>query len=149
MYVSNFNLSFCSKILLMNCLGFILSSGNIRVYCRIRPSFSPETKNTIDFIGGDGTLVILDPSKPQKEGKKVFQFNQVFGPTATQGYASYEVLLILVFTLFKLRHIYSLFFSDEVFKDTQQLIRSVMDGYNICIFAYGQTGSGKTHTMVR
>lgn len=39
-------------------------------------------------------------------------------------------------------------FTDEVFKDTQPLIRSVMDGYNVCIFAYGQTGSGKTHTMV-
>ena len=31
----------------------------------------------------------------------------------------------------------------------QPLIRSVLDGYNVCIFAYGQTGSGKTHTMVR
>ncbi|KAK3010268.1 hypothetical protein RJ639_012588, partial [Escallonia herrerae] len=38
-------------------------------------------------------------------------------------------------------------FSEEVFKDTQPLIRSVMDGYNVCIFGYGQTGSGKTHTM--
>lgn len=37
----------------------------------------------------------------------------------------------------------------EVFSDTQPLIRSVLDGYNVCIFAYGQTGSGKTHTMVR
>lgn len=37
----------------------------------------------------------------------------------------------------------------EVFADTQPLIRSVMDGYNVCIFAYGQTGSGKTYTMVR
>ncbi|XP_047259368.1 kinesin-like protein KIN-14L, partial [Capsicum annuum] len=27
------------------------------------------------------------------------------------------------------------------------LVRSVMDGYNVCIFAYGQTGSGKTYTM--
>jgi len=36
----------------------------------------------------------------------------------------------------------------EVFADTQPLIRSVMDGYNVCIFAYGQTGSGKTYTMV-
>ncbi|TXG70334.1 hypothetical protein EZV62_005269 [Acer yangbiense] len=94
--------------------------GNIRVYCRIRPAFNAETKNVIDYIGDDGSLVILDPSKPRKEGRKVFQFNHMFGPTATQ---------------------------DEVFKDTQPLIRSVMDGYNVCIFAYGQTGSGKTHTM--
>ncbi|KAK6137525.1 hypothetical protein DH2020_028731 [Rehmannia glutinosa] len=32
---------------------------------------------------------------------------------------------------------------EEVFRDTQPLIRSVLDGYNVCIFAYGQTGSGK------
>ena len=31
----------------------------------------------------------------------------------------------------------------------QPLIRSVLDGYNVCIFAYGQTGSGKTYTMVK
>ncbi|KAJ0100452.1 hypothetical protein Patl1_20469 [Pistacia atlantica] len=94
--------------------------GNIRVYCRIRPVFRADTKSTIEFIGEDGSLVISDPSKPQKDGKKVFQFNHVFSPAARQ---------------------------DEVFKDTQPLIRSVMDGYNVCIFAYGQTGSGKTHTM--
>ncbi|KAK2965214.1 hypothetical protein RJ640_019969 [Escallonia rubra] len=35
----------------------------------------------------------------------------------------------------------------EVFSDTRPLIRSVLDGYNVCIFAYGQTGSGKTYTM--
>ncbi|KAK6159853.1 hypothetical protein DH2020_003234 [Rehmannia glutinosa] len=32
---------------------------------------------------------------------------------------------------------------EEVFSDTQPLIRSVLDGFNVCIFAYGQTGSGK------
>lgn len=60
-------------------------SGNIRVYCRVRPTFNFETKNVVEFIGGDGSLVILDPSKPQKDGRKTFQFNRVFGPTATQG----------------------------------------------------------------
>ena len=35
----------------------------------------------------------------------------------------------------------------EVFEETESLIDSVLDGYNVCIFAYGQTGSGKTWTM--
>ncbi|XP_062117757.1 kinesin-like protein KIN-14L [Humulus lupulus] len=94
--------------------------GNIRVYCRIRPSFNAEATSVIDFIGEDGSLVLLDPSKPGKDGRRVFNFNRVFGPIASQ---------------------------DEIYKDTQPLIRSVMDGYNVCIFAYGQTGSGKTYTM--
>ncbi|KAL1192474.1 Kinesin-like protein KIN-14L [Cardamine amara subsp. amara] len=94
--------------------------GNIRVYCRVRPIFNGDMKGVIDYIGKDGSLIVVDPSKVLKDGRKTFQFNQVFGPTATQ---------------------------DDVFKETQPLIRSVMDGYNVCIFAYGQTGSGKTYTM--
>ncbi|CAH2054229.1 unnamed protein product [Thlaspi arvense] len=94
--------------------------GNIRVYCRVRPIFNGEMKGVIDYIGKDGCLFVVDPSKPLKDARKTFQFNQVFGPTATQG---------------------------DVFRETQPLIRSVMDGYNVCIFAYGQTGSGKTYTM--
>ncbi|XP_072982759.1 kinesin-like protein KIN-14A isoform X1 [Typha latifolia] len=93
--------------------------GNIRVFCRIRPPLSLEVKCSIDHIGNDGSLMVLDQLKPQST-RKIFQFNKVFGPTATQ---------------------------DDVYKETQSLIRSVMDGYNVCIFAYGQTGSGKTHTM--
>ncbi|THF97232.1 hypothetical protein TEA_008142 [Camellia sinensis var. sinensis] len=58
--------------------------GNIRVYCRIRPAFSAKTRNVIDFIGEDGSLVVLDPLKTQKDGRKVFQFNHVFRQTATQ-----------------------------------------------------------------
>ena len=37
--------------------------------------------------------------------------------------------------------------NQQVFSETQPLVVSVLDGYNVCIFAYGQTGSGKTHTM--
>ncbi|CAN1745767.1 Kinesin-like protein KIN-14L [Linum perenne] len=94
--------------------------GNIRVYCRVRPSFTAGASSAINFVGDDGSLVIVDPSKPTKDGRRHFLFNQVFGPTASQ---------------------------EDVFDNVQPLIRSVMDGYNVCIFAYGQTGSGKTYTM--
>ncbi|KAL0331226.1 UNVERIFIED_CONTAM: Kinesin-like protein KIN-14J [Sesamum angustifolium] len=96
--------------------------GNIRVYCRIRPFLSGQNgrQTTIQYIGDNGELVVLNPSKPGKESHRLFKFNKVFGPAATQ---------------------------EDVFRDTQPLIRSVLDGYNVCIFAYGQTGSGKTYTM--
>lgn len=42
-------------------------------------------RGVIDYIGKDGSLFVLDPSKPQKDARKTFQFNQVFAPTATQG----------------------------------------------------------------
>ncbi|XP_073113690.1 kinesin-like protein KIN-14F [Elaeis guineensis] len=96
--------------------------GNIRVYCRVRPFLSNQCdgKSTIDHIGENGSIMIVNPQKPGKDARKIFSFNKVFGANATQ---------------------------NEVFADTQPLIRSVMDGYNVCIFAYGQTGSGKTYTM--
>uniref|UniRef100_A0A453HVL6 Kinesin motor domain-containing protein n=1 Tax=Aegilops tauschii subsp. strangulata TaxID=200361 RepID=A0A453HVL6_AEGTS len=62
----------------------------------------------------------MTSSKQGKDARKSFTFNRVFGPLATQA---------------------------EVFVDMQPLVRSVLDGYNVCIFAYGQTGSGKTFTM--
>jgi hypothetical protein len=54
------------------------------------------------------------------KGSKQFVYDQVFGPASTQ---------------------------DEVFEDTERLVQSAFDGFNVCIFAYGQTGSGKTFTM--
>ena len=63
----------------------LCSLGNIRVYCRVRPSFTAGASNGVEFVGEDGSLVIVDPSKPTKDGRRHFQFNQVFGPTATQG----------------------------------------------------------------
>ncbi|XP_040999314.1 kinesin-like protein KIN-14K isoform X3 [Juglans microcarpa x Juglans regia] len=96
--------------------------GNIRVYCRIRPFFpgQREKRTTVEYIGENGELVVANRSKPGKEGHRLFKFNKIFGPDSTQA---------------------------EVFSDVQPLIRSVLDGYNVCIFAYGQTGSGKTYTM--
>ncbi|XP_015577232.1 kinesin-like protein KIN-14I isoform X2 [Ricinus communis] len=94
--------------------------GSIRVYCRVRPFLSGQSNflSTVDHME-DGNIIINTPSRHGK-GRKAFSFNKVFGPSATQA---------------------------EVFFDMQPLIRSVLDGYNVCIFAYGQTGSGKTYTM--
>jgi len=55
-----------------------------------------------------------------KHGPKVYPYDSVFGPSATQ---------------------------EQIFEDSKRLIQSAVDGYNACIFAYGQTGSGKTYTM--
>ncbi|KAL5227342.1 hypothetical protein ABZP36_015607 [Zizania latifolia] len=96
--------------------------GNIRVYCRVRP-FLPgqDGKLTaIDYIGENGEILISNPSKQGKDGYRMFKFNKVFSTHASQA---------------------------EVFSDIQPLIRSALDGFNVCIFAYGQTGSGKTYTM--
>ncbi|XP_047942681.1 kinesin-like protein KIN-14C [Salvia hispanica] len=96
--------------------------GNIRVYCRIRP-FLPGQKgkqSIIENIGENGELTVANPAKPGKEGRRSFRFDKVYGLSSTQA---------------------------QVFADTQPLIQSVLDGFNVCIFAYGQTGSGKTYTM--
>ncbi|KAI5425000.1 hypothetical protein KIW84_030977 [Lathyrus oleraceus] len=37
--------------------------------------------------------------------------------------------------------------SESVFVEMEPILRSAMDGHNVCIFAYGQTGTGKTFTM--
>ncbi|XP_072151682.1 kinesin-like protein KIN-14P [Setaria viridis] len=95
--------------------------GNIRVYCRVRP-FHPGKVSASSSVAGieDRTITVMVPSKYGKDARKSFTFNRVFGPLATQ---------------------------EEVFTDMQPLVRSVLDGFNVCIFAYGQTGSGKTFTM--
>ncbi|XP_059443543.1 kinesin-like protein KIN-14F [Corylus avellana] len=96
--------------------------GTIRVYCRVRP-FLPGQSNghsTVDHIGENGNIMIYNPFKQGKDARRVFAFNKVYGTNVTQ---------------------------EQIYADTQPLIRSVLDGFNGCIFAYGQTGSGKTYTM--
>ncbi|XVF33845.1 hypothetical protein REPUB_Repub18cG0006800 [Reevesia pubescens] len=64
--------------------------------------------------------MIVNPLKQGKDARKVYSFNKVFGPNVSQ---------------------------EQIYVDTLPLIRSVLDGFNVCIFSYGQTGSGKTYTM--
>ncbi|MQL73800.1 hypothetical protein Taro_006157, partial [Colocasia esculenta] len=95
--------------------------GNIRVFCRCRP-LSPD-----EISKGYSSVFESDPSQEtelqivtSENAKKQFKFDHVFGPQASQ---------------------------EDVFAETMPVVKSVLDGYNACIFAYGQTGTGKTFTM--
>ncbi|KAL9259686.1 Kinesin-like protein [Drosera capensis] len=52
--------------------------------------------------------------------RKEFDFDKVFLPNSTQ---------------------------EDVFFEVKPILRSALDGHNVCILAYGQTGMGKTFTM--
>lgn len=69
-----------------------IRSGNIRVYCRVRP-FLGEQSNNFSTISNIEEGSISISSRNGREGKKTFSFNRVFGPRATQG------LCLFVFSL--------------------------------------------------
>ncbi|XP_065338530.1 kinesin heavy chain isoform X2 [Cloeon dipterum] len=91
---------------------------SIKVVCRFRPLNDSEEKAGSKFI-------VKFPSGTEENcisiGGKVYLFDKVFKPNATQ---------------------------EKVYNEAAKTIVSdVLCGYNGTIFAYGQTSSGKTHTM--
>jgi len=92
--------------------------GKIRVYARCRPMAKYEKEKDCVQVVSFVDDVSLEVKGPR--GLKDFSFDGVFSPKNDQ---------------------------KDVYEDTQHLISSAIDGYNVCLFAYGQTGSGKTWTM--
>jgi len=83
--------------------------GNIRVFCRVRPISSEESKNgnieIINYPKDEENELILT----KKDGRlSKFEFDQVFKPGST---------------------------NMDVFQGVQDLCMSVLDGFNVCIFA--------------
>ncbi|KAG9097954.1 kinesin-like nuclear fusion protein [Ceratobasidium sp. UAMH 11750] len=104
--------------------------GNIRVFCRVRPSL-PHEKDTADglaqlsFPGKEKQEIVVTSTSESATGAAreaiiPFTFDRVFAPGSSQ---------------------------EDVFEEISLLAQSCTDGYNVCIFAYGQTGSGKSFTM--
>ena len=84
--------------------------GSLRVACRVRPIKGDETAITIKQDGGADPKVVINYMGPgDKPAEKQFDFTHVYGPKSTQ---------------------------EQVFKDSAELMTSVLDGYNVCIFAY-------------
>ncbi|MCJ1438409.1 kinesin-like nuclear fusion protein [Xylographa pallens] len=105
--------------------------GNIRVFCRVRPSLESDPTGDaarISFPDDEGDskeVEILGAEEKSSLGKittkkNMFAFDRVFTPAAQNA---------------------------DVFDEISQLVQSALDGYNVCIFCYGQTGAGKTFTM--
>lgn len=111
-------------------------SGNIRVFVKVHPCIpSEEAKakcmemplsiNSYDDLTKK-FIILTEPVKDRgglSQRRKVikFGFDDVFCPSTCQ---------------------------ENIWKATEPLVQSAVDGYNVCIFAYGQTGSGKTYTLL-
>ena len=105
--------------------------GNIRVFCRVRPSLDSDPVDASaritypDHEKDSKEVEVLGPEEKSSLGNITtkthpFAFDRVFAPKSHNA---------------------------DVFEEISQLVQSALDGYNVCIFCYGQTGSGKTYTM--
>ncbi|XP_076764038.1 protein claret segregational [Xylocopa sonorina] len=103
--------------------------GNIRVFCRVRPTTPNEAGKptcSINFIDectieiGKSSGLDTISCSGKTRGTQEFSFDKVFPPTCRQ---------------------------ESIFEELALLVQSALEGYNVCVFAYGQTGSGKTYTM--
>ncbi|XP_017789042.1 PREDICTED: kinesin-like protein KIF12 [Habropoda laboriosa] len=103
----------------------LLPENNINVVVRVRPLSGREVKagdNMAVQFPGDGQIYCEGtPAGGDKKGK-LFSYNVVFEPTATQ-----EDIL--------------------QFSGVKKLIEMAVEGFSCTAFCYGQTGSGKTHTL--
>mmetsp|Transcript_4379 Transcript_4379/g.13249 ORF Transcript_4379/g.13249 Transcript_4379/m.13249 type:complete len:985 (-) Transcript_4379:519-3473(-) len=96
--------------------------GKIRVFARCRPMAKYEVAKKCSQVVHliDERIITVDTV----HGPKEFTFDSAFAPVLGDDAGQ-----------------------SAIFQDTNNLIQSCLDGYNVCIFAYGQTGSGKTFTM--
>jgi kinesin family protein C2/C3 len=94
--------------------------GNVRVVVRLRPLKNPSEIPVAEPCGLMSSGMTRALTVRAASGLKTFEFDRVFGASAT---------------------------SDDVFEELRPLASAVADGSRATVLAYGQTGSGKTYTM--
>ncbi|TRY69133.1 hypothetical protein TCAL_02510 [Tigriopus californicus] len=106
----------------------------LMVVLRIRPMTNDERSRGYRIVTeqvDEKMVVLLDPKgggkkqdilRKKRTSERQYLFDAAFGGDSTQ------------------EQVYN--------KTTKPLVKSVLEGYNACVFAYGATGGGKTHTMV-
>ncbi|EZA49317.1 Kinesin-like protein KIF12 [Ooceraea biroi] len=103
----------------------LLPENNINVVVRVRPLSNKEIKAGDEMVvqfPGDGQIYCDAVSSSGDKKPKVFSYNVVFEPNATQ-----EDIL--------------------QYSGIKNLIEMAVEGFSCTAFCYGQTGSGKTHTL--
>lgn len=103
----------------------LLPENNINVVVRIRPLSNKEIKSGDEIavqFPGDGQIYCDAVTSSGDKKPKVFSYNVVFEPNATQ-----EDIL--------------------QYSGIKNLIEMAVEGFSCTVFCYGQTGSGKTHTL--
>ncbi|KAL2419486.1 Kinesin-like protein KIF21A [Exophiala dermatitidis] len=98
---------------------------SVKVVVRVRPPLGPSDpgfdlipqrfQRSMVQVNTNTSLAVESP-----QGRKIFIFDRVFGPDATQ---------------------------PDIWQYLQDGVDSFLQGYNVSILAYGQSGSGKSYTM--
>ncbi|QOU18453.1 hypothetical protein BRETT_000180 [Brettanomyces bruxellensis] len=109
--------------------------GNIRVFCRVKPSN--------DHIAFDIKYGQASQDSDLKDHIEITKpkdsHDSIPASTVLNHLRSYSFVFDKVFDQYAT--------NQKIFEEVGQMVQSAIDGYNVCIFAYGQTGSGKTYTM--
>lgn len=96
--------------------------GNVRVYCRPKPTDLDDasTKGVFSLPSNEVILMSRDDTD-QNLPPLSFEYDHVFNPSTGQ---------------------------KDIYSELEEVVLSVLDGYNICMMTYGPSDTGKTYTML-
>ena len=132
--------------------------GNIRVFCRARPILQSEVDTIQQRLQAD----YMPHSVQSKQKATLLRHQAARGedpiPKISDTIRFPKPRFLELIQRLPNGHTNSNAFKfDKVFSDSDNqqavfhavkgVVKSALDGHNVCIFAYGQTGSGKTYTM--